>query len=191
MVELFGTQTEQNLLKAFAGESQARNRYTFFSGAARKEGFMQISAIFAETADQEKEHAERFFRFLPGGNVEITASFPAGVIGTTEQNLKAAAEGEYEEWNELYPSFAETAEKEGFAEIAEAFRRTSVAEKQHERRYRGLLANVENGTVFRRSENVQWRCRNCGYVLHGTEAPDECPACLHPRAYFEILAENW
>lgn len=191
MATLKGTQTEKNLVQAFAGESQARNRYTYFAGAARKEGFVQIADIFEETANQEKEHAKRFFKFLEGGNVEIVAAFPAGVIGTTAQNLAAAAAGELEEWSELYPMFAKTAEKEGFPEIAAAFDRISVAEKQHERRYRGLLANVEAGTVFVKDTKTFWRCRNCGYIHEGENAPETCPACLHPQAYFEVLAENW
>jgi len=191
MPELKGTETEKNLLKAFAGESQARNRYTFFASTARKEGFVQIADIFAETADQEKEHAERFFKFLEGGTVEITASFPAGVIGTTAENLKAAAAGEHEEWAELYPAFAETAQNEGFPAIAAVFNHICIAEKQHEKRYLDLLKNVEAGTVFKKTEKVVWRCRNCGYLHEGVEAVNLCPACAHPQAYFEILAENW
>ncbi|MDO4557361.1 MAG: rubrerythrin family protein [Planctomycetia bacterium] len=191
MAELKGTQTEKNLVQAFAGESQARNRYTYFAGVARKEGFVQIADIFEETANQEKEHAKRFFKFLEGGNVEIVAAFPAGVIGSTRQNLAAAAAGELEEWSDLYPAFADTAAKEGFPEIAAAFGKISVAEKQHERRYRALLANLENGTVFRKKDRTSWRCRNCGYIHEGDEAPEMCPACLHPQAHFEVLAENW
>ncbi|MGD9127131.1 MAG: rubrerythrin family protein [Planctomycetia bacterium] len=191
MPELKGTETEKNLLKAFAGESQARNRYTYFAGAARKEGYVQISDIFEETANQEKEHAKRFFKFLEGGCVEITADFPAGVIGTTAENLKAAAGGEHEEWADLYPAFAEKAREEGFEAIAAVFNSVSVAEKQHEKRYLDLLKNIENGTVFKKSEPIVWRCRNCGYLHEGTEAPQVCPACAHPQAHFEVLGENW
>ncbi len=186
-----GTQTEQNLLKAFAGESQARNRYTFFAGAARKEGLMQIADIFTETANQEKEHGERFFKFLEGGDVEITEVFPAGVIGTTLDNLKAAAAGENYEWSDLYPAFAETAKAEGFNQIAAAFTAISIAEKQHEKRYRDLAENLESGKVFKRNGKVVWRCRNCGYLHEAEIAPNVCPACLHPQAYFELLGENW
>ncbi len=185
-----GTQTEKNLLGAFAGESQARNRYTYFAGAAKKEGFVQISAIFEETANQEKEHAKRFFKCLEGGDVEIQAAFPAGVIGTTAENLKAAAGGEHEEWETLYPGFAETARQEGLPNVAALFEAVSVAEKHHERRYLGLLANVEAGTVFKKDKPVVWRCRNCGYLHEGTEALQVCPACAHPQAHFELLAEN-
>lgn len=188
---LKGTRTEKNLMAAFAGESQARNRYTYFASQALKDGFVQISSIFAETADQEKEHAKRFFEFLEGGDVEVQAAFPAGVIGTTAENLRAAAAGEHHEWTSLYPGFAEVAEKEGFPAVADAFRAVVVAEKQHEKRYLGLLANVEAGTVFRKDKPVVWRCRNCGYLHTGTEAPEACSACLHPRAHFELLAENW
>ena len=191
MPEIKGTETEKNLLKSFAGESQARNRYTYFASAAKKEGYVQISAAFAETADQEKEHAKRFFKFLEGGCVEITASFPAGAIGTTAENLKAAAGGEHEEWSELYPAFAATAREEGFPAIATVFDMISVAEKQHEDRYLGLLKNVEAGTVFKKGEVTTWRCRNCGFVHEGEEALNACPACAHPQAYFEVLAENW
>ncbi|OQX85445.1 MAG: rubrerythrin family protein [Candidatus Latescibacteria bacterium 4484_7] len=190
-MELKGSQTEQNLLKAFAGESQARNRYTYFASVARKEGYMQISAIFEETANQEKEHAKRLFKFLEGGEVEITASFPAGVIGTTAENLKAAAAGESYEWNEMYPGFAKVAREEGFEAIAMVFEAIAVAEKQHEKRYNELRANIENDRVFKRDEKVIWRCRNCGYLHIGTEAPEQCPACAHPQSYFEILGENW
>jgi len=186
-----GTQTEKNLLGAFAGESQARNRYTYFSSQARKEGFIQIADIFAETADQEKEHAKRFFSFLEGGDVEIQAAFPAGIIGTTAQNLKAAAGGEHHEWSSLYPGFAKVARQEGFEPIANLFEAVSVAEKQHEKRYLGLLANVEAGTVFKKANRVVWRCRNCGYLHEGPEAPALCPSCDHPQAHFELLAENW
>ena len=191
MAGLKGTQTEKNILTAFAGESQARNRYTYFAGAARKEGYDQISAVFMETADQEKEHAKRLFKLLEGGEVEIQAAYPAGVIGTTAANLEAAAGGEYYEWNEMYPSFAVTAREEGFGDIADIFEAIAVAEKQHEKRYRGLLANVEAGTVFKKDKPVKWRCLNCGYVHEGDEAPELCPACLHERAHFELLAENW
>ena len=191
MRNIRGTTTETNLLRAFAGESQARNRYTFFAAQAKKEQFMQIAAIFSETADQEKEHAERFFKFLEGGTAEIFAPFPAGVIGNTEANLAAAAAGELEEWNELYPSFAEAARDEGFSDVARCFDYVCVSERQHERRYRALLENVRSGTVFRREHEVVWRCRNCGYLHCGTEAPELCPACRHEKGYFEILAENW
>ncbi len=188
---LKGTQTEKNLLTAFAGESQARNRYTYFSAKARKEGFRQIAEIFEETANQEREHAKRLFKFLEGGEVEISAAFPAGVIGSTVENLKAAAGGENHEWTEMYPSFARVAREEGFEEIAKTFEAIAVAEKQHEKRYLALAGNVEDGKVFRKDEPVVWRCLNCGYVHEGTEAPDRCPACAHPQAHFELLAENW
>jgi rubrerythrin len=191
MGKLKGTQSEKNLLCAFAGESQARNRYTYAAGAAKKEGFIQIAKIFEETADQEKEHAKRFFKFLKGGEVEITAAFPAGVIGNTAENLKGAAAGENYEWTELYPGFAETARSEGFKEIAKTFEAIMVAERQHEKRYLGLLDNVEKKRVFKKDSKVVWRCQNCGYLHEGEEAPDVCPACAHPRAYFELLAENW
>jgi rubrerythrin len=186
-----GTRTERNLLAAFAGESQARNRYTFFAGAARKEGLMQIADIFEETAVQEKEHAQRFFNFLEGGDVEITAAFPAGVVGTTLENLKAAAAGEEHEWTSLYADFARVAREEGFKDVALAFERISIAEKQHEKRYRDLAKNIEEGRVFKRNGTVTWRCRNCGYLHEGPEAPKVCPACLHPQSYFELLGENW
>ena len=188
---LKGTKTERNLLTAFAGESQARNRYTYFASQARKEGYEQISAIFLETADNEKEHAKRLFKFLEGGEVEISAAFPAGVIGDTKENLKAAAAGENYEHTQMYPEFAKIAEEEGFEEIASVFRAIAVAEKQHEKRYLGLLKNMEEGKVFKKDKVVKWKCRNCGYIHEGTEAPEECPACAHPRAYFELLAENW
>jgi rubrerythrin len=191
MPSLKGTQTEKNLLTAFAGESQARNRYTYFAGAARKEGFVQISAVFEDTANQEREHAKRFFKFLEGGDVEIAAAFPAGVIGTTAENLAASAAGENHEHTEMYPGFAKVARDEGFPAIAAVFEAVSVAEKQHEARFRGLLANVEAGTVFKKAEKVRWRCRNCGYVHEGNGAPEVCPACAHPQAHFELLAENW
>jgi rubrerythrin len=188
---LKGTNTEKNLLGAFAGESQARNRYTFFASAARKEGFVQIADIFEETANQEKEHAKRFFKFLEGGVVEIQAAFPAGIVGTTAENLKGAAAGEHEEWETLYPQFAATARDEGFKQVAATFEAIAVAEKQHENRYLGLLANIEADTVFKKENKVVWRCRNCGYLHEGTEALGTCPACLHPQAHFELLAENW
>ncbi len=191
MKSIKGTQTEQNLLKSFAGESQARTRYTFFASVAKKEGFEQISAIFMETAEQEKEHAKKFFKYLEGGMVEITASFPAGVIGTTAENLRAAAEGENEEWVELYPHFADVAEQEGFPAIALTFRNVAKVEAEHEKRYRKLLENVENGTVFADSEEIEWQCRNCGYVHRGKTAPELCPACAHPRAFFERKKNNY
>jgi rubrerythrin len=191
MPSIKGTETEKNLLKAFAGESQARNRYTYFASVARKEGYVQISDIFEETANQEKEHAKRFFKFLEGGDVEITAAYPAGVIGTTAENLKAAAGGEHEEWASLYPAFAAKAREEGFEAAAVVFEMVCVAEKQHEKRYLGLLKNIEEGTVFKKKEKVVWRCRNCGYLHEGEEAPAACPACAHPQAHFEVLAENW
>jgi rubrerythrin len=188
---LKGSKTERNILTAFAGESQARNRYTYFAGQARKDEFVQIADIFAETADQEREHAKRLFKLLQGGEVEIQAAFPAGIIGTTAENLKGAAAGEHYEWEEMYPGFAKVAEQEGFAEIAAIFRSIAVAEKQHEKRYLGLLANVNAGTVFKKDKPVVWRCRNCGYLHEGAEAPQVCPACAHPQAHFELLAENW
>lgn len=191
MASLKGTETEKNLLKAFAGESQARNRYTFFASKAKKEGYVQISDIFTETANQEKEHAERFFSFLEGGVVEITAAFPAGTVGTTAENLKASAMGENEEWTELYPAFAATARKEGFEAVAKLFEAVCVAEKQHEKRYNELYANVTANSVFKKSKSVTWRCRNCGYLYEGVEAPQTCPACVHPQAHFELLGENW
>jgi len=191
MGKLKGTKTERNLLTAFAGESQARNRYTYFASKAKKEGLEQIAAIFGETANQEKEHAERLFKLLQGGEVEVQAAFPAGVIGTTAENLKAAAGGENYEWTDMYPSFAKVAREEGFEEIAEIFEAVAVAEKQHEKRYLGLLANVEADTVFKKEKPVVWRCLNCGYLHEGKEAPELCPACAHPRAYYELLCENW
>ena len=190
-MKIAGSQTEKNLLMAFAGESQARNRYSYFSGQARKDGFVQIAQVFEETANQEKEHAKRFFKFLEGGDVEIQCAFPAGVIGTTAENLAAAAAGENHEWTELYPGFAEVARQEGFPAVAAVLEMICVAEKQHERRYRGLLANIENERVFKRDAPVKWRCLNCGYVHEGPEAPATCPACAHPQAHFELLAENW
>lgn len=186
-----GSKTEQNLLKAFAGESQARNRYTFFASQAKKDGFEQIAAIFLETADNEKEHAEVFFGYLEGGPVEITATYPAGETRATADNLLAAAEGELEEWGTLYPDFAEVAEQEGFKDVAESFREIAEVEEQHELRYRKLLANVEGGRVFKRDTVVKWHCRNCGYIHEGAEAPDECPACKHAQAYYELWAETY
>lgn len=191
MGKLKGTQTEKNILTAFAGESQARNRYTYFAGQAKKEGYVQISAIFEETADQEKEHAKRLFKLLEGGEVEIAGTFPAGVIGRTLDNLKEAAGGEHYEHTQMYPGFAKTARDEGFDAIGQVFIAIAVAEKQHEKRYLDLAANIEKGLVFKRSETVTWRCRNCGYLHQGTEAPEKCPACAHPQAHFELLGENW
>ena len=191
-MNLSGTQTEKNLLKAFAGESQARNRYTYFAGAARKEGLQQISAIFEETANQEKEHAKRFFKFLQSGEpTEITATFPAGKIGTTLDNLKAAASGEHEEWTELYPHFAKIAREEGFENVALAFEQISIAEKHHEKRYLAMSEAIENGEVFKSKDTAIWRCRNCGFIHEGEEAPTACPACVHPQAYFERSHEPW
>jgi rubrerythrin len=191
MRSIRGTKTEQNLLKSFAGESQARNRYTYFAGVSRKEGYVQIADIFEETANHEREHAKRFFKFLEGGDLEITATYPGGKIGTTAENLLAAAKGEHEEHTELYPSFAATAKEEGFPAIAALWGSISVAEKQHEKRYRDLLSNLENGRVFKRDKDVIWRCRNCGYLHSGKEAPEMCVACAHPQAHFELLGENW
>jgi rubrerythrin len=186
-----GTRTEQNLLKAFAGESQARNRYEFFAKVAKDEGYEQISAIFQKTADQEKQHAKRFFKFLEGGDVEITAGYPAGKIGTTAENLKAAAAGENEEWTKLYPMFAEIAKEEGFNEVATAFKMISKVEAEHEARYLKLLKRVEEGTVFTRKEKIKWVCRNCGYVHEGEKPLENCPACQHPKAFFEEMEENY
>ena len=191
MKSLKGTKTEKNLLTAFAGESQARNRYNYFASQAKKEGYEQIAAIFAETADNEKEHAKRFFKFLEGGMVGISAEFPAGVIGNTVENLKEAAGGENYEWTTMYPGFAKLADEDGFAEIASVFRSVAVAEKQHEKRYLVLKENIEKKRVFKRDKVVKWRCRNCGYIHEGNEAPEKCPACVHPRAHFELLGENW
>ena len=188
---LKGSRTERNLLAAFAGESQARNRYTFFASVAKKEGYEQISAIFQETADNEKEHAELFFKLFKGGMVEITAAYPAGVIGSTKENLKEAAEGEKLEWGTLYPNFAEVAEKEGFKEVARTFRNVAMVENHHERRYRKLLANIEQGKVFKKDAPVKWKCRNCGYVFEGSEVPDKCPVCAHAKSYFEVWCENY
>lgn len=190
-MELKGTKTEKNLMAAFAGESQARNRYTYFAAKARKEGYRQIAEIFEETADQEKEHAKRFFKFLQGGDVEIVACFPAGIIGSTCENLKAAACGENEEWTELYPEFAKTAREEGFDKVADAFDAISIAEKQHEKRYRDLARNIEEGKVFQKDGIVTWRCLNCGYLHQGDAAPELCPACVHPQAHFELFGENY
>lgn len=191
MASLKGTKTEKNLLAAFAGESQARNRYTFFASKARKDGYRQIEAIFLETARNEKEHAERYFLFLEGGMVEIQAAYPAGVVGKTVDNLKAAAAGENEEWTKLYPGFADVADEEGFPKVAAAFRNISISEKQHEKRYNELLENIKKGRVFKRDKPVKWKCGNCGFIHEGKEPPDVCPACLHEKEYFEILAENW
>ena len=191
MAKLVGTQTEKNLLTAFAGESQARNRYTYFAKQARKDGYVQISDIFTETADHEKEHAKRLFKFLEGGEVGIAGAFPAGVIGSTLDNLKAAAAGENYEHTTMYPGFAKTAEEEGLSEIADVFMAVAVAEKQHEKRYNDLAANIMADRVFKREQPVVWRCRNCGYLHEGTDAPELCPACEHPQAHFELLGENW
>jgi rubrerythrin len=186
-----GTKTEQNLLKAFAGESQARNRYTFFASKAKKDGFEQIAAFFEETAAQEKEHAKLFFKLLEGGTVEITASFPAGAIGSTSENLLASANGEHEEWDLLYPEFAAIAEVEGFPKIAETFRLVATVEKRHEERYRKLLQNIQNNEVFSRSNKMEWVCRNCGYIHHGEKVIEDCRCCQHPQAYFELKADNY
>jgi rubrerythrin len=189
--ELKGSKTEKNLLGAFAGESQARNRYTYFASKAKKEGFEQIRQIFEETANQEKEHAKRFFQFLEGGEVQIQAAFPAGVIGTTAENLKAAAAGENMEWTKLYPGFAKVAREEGHDVAAAVWEAVCVAEKQHEKRYNDLAANLKAGKVFKKDKKVVWRCINCGYLYEGPEAPKACPACAHPQAYYELLGENW
>ena len=185
-----GTRTEHNLMAAFAGESQARNRYTYYAGVAKKEGFEQIAAIFIETADNEKEHAKRFFKFLAGTPVEITSMYPSS-FGDTAHNLAAAASGENEEWSELYPKFADIAKEEGFADVANAFRKIAEVEKQHEARYLKLLSNVELGKVFLKSEKIEWKCRNCGYIYTGESSPQACPACIHPQSYFESLCENY
>ncbi|SFV77442.1 Rubrerythrin [hydrothermal vent metagenome] len=190
-VKFKGSQTEKNLLIAFAGESQARNRYTYFASQAKKEGLIQISDIFIETANQEKEHAERFFKYLEGGELEITSSFPAGVIGNTFDNLMAAAEGEEYEWSVMYPEFAKIAKEEGFDKISHTFESIIIAEKQHDRRYKALAKNIKEGRVFKRNGVVTWRCRNCGYLHEAKEAPELCPACNHPQSYFELLGENW
>ena len=191
LVKLKGTQTEKNLLKAFAGESQARNRYTYFASTAKKEGYEQIAGIFIETAENEREHAKVFFKYLEGGDAEITASYPAGRIGNTAENLLAAAEGEKMEWGTLYPGFEKVAREEGFLDVAESFKEIAEVEEQHEKRYRKLLDNVEKGVVFKRTGEVSWKCRNCGYVHHGSEAPMICPACKHPQSYYELLSENY
>lgn len=191
MGSLKGTKTEKNILTAFAGESQARNRYSFFAKQAKKEGYEQISAIFEETADQERAHAKRLFKFLEGGEVEITASFPAGKIGSTVENLKEAAAGENHEYTTMYPDFASIAKEEGFDEIAAAMEAIAVAEKMHEERYLALVANIESGQVFKKNAATTWKCRKCGYVHKGNEAPDKCPACAHPQAYYEVKSENW
>jgi rubrerythrin len=191
MKSLKGSQTEKNLLTAFAGESQARNRYTYFASVAKNAGYEQISAIFLETAENEKEHAKIFFKFLGGGDVEITATYPAGVIGDTAANLKAAADGEHLEWGKIYKEMEETARKEGYDEVAAKYKQIAEVEEQHERRYRKLLENVKTGKVFKKDTVVKWKCRNCGYVHEGKEAPTKCPACDHPQAYYEVLAENY
>jgi rubrerythrin len=191
VVELKGSRTEKNLLAAFAGESQARNRYTFFASVARKEGYEQISSIFRETADNEKEHAELFFKHLKGGMAEITAAYPAGTIEKTSENLKEAAKGEKLEWGTLYPDFAKVAEEEGFEDVARTFRMVAEVEKYHERRYLKLLANVEQGKVFKKDVSIKWKCRNCGHVYEGSEAPEKCPVCEHARSYFEVWCENY
>jgi rubrerythrin len=190
-MSLKGTQTEKNLMAAFAGESQARNRYSYFASKARKDGLVQIADIFEETANQEKEHAKRLFKFMTGGEAEITGAFPFGVVGDTVDNLKAAAAGENHEHTTMYPGFAKVARGEGFGEIADTMEAIAVAEKQHEKRYLALAANIEAATVFKKASPVVWRCRNCGYLHEGSEAPDTCPACAHPQAHFELLAENW
>lgn len=190
MKSVKGTRTEKNLLTSFAGESQARMRYNYFASAAKKEGYEQIAAIFEETANQEKEHAKRMFKYLEGGMVEITACYPAGVIGSTADNLRAAAAGENEEWTADYPRFAEIAEEEGFTEIAAMYRNIAIAERGHEERYLAFLANIENNTVFAKAESVVWQCRNCGFIIEGTNAPEVCPACLHPQAHFEVKKTN-
>ena len=190
-MELKGSKTEKSLLKAFAGESQARNRYTFFASVAKKAGYEQISAIFTETAGNEKEHAELFFKLLKGGMAEITASYPAGVISNTAENLKESANGEKLEWGTLYPNFADAAEEEGFTDVANTFRMVAKVEKEHESRYRKLLVNVEQGKVFKKDKTIKWKCRNCGYVHEGSEAPKKCPVCDHSQSYFEVLCENY
>ena len=186
-----GSITEKNLLAAFAGESQARTRYTFFASAAKKEGYEQIAAIFQETADNEKEHAELFFKHLKGGMVELNAAYPAGVIASTAENLKAAAEGEKMEWGTIYPNFADVAEQEGFKDAAKTFRMVAKVEAYHERRYLKLLENVKQGTVFKKDNPIKWKCRNCGFVFEGSEVPNKCPVCSHPRSYFEVWCENY
>jgi rubrerythrin len=190
-MKLKGSETEKNLLKAFAGESQARNRYTFFASVAKKTGFEQIAAIFLETAENEREHAKVFFKYLEGGMTEITASYPAGKIGATAENLLAAAEGEKLEWGKIYPEFEKIARKEGFKDVADSFKQIAEVEEQHEKRYRKLLENVKKGRVFKKDKVVKWHCRNCGYVHEGKDAPKICPACKHPQAYYELLCENY
>jgi rubrerythrin len=190
-LKLKGSKTEENLLKSFAGESQARNRYTFFASVAKKEGYEQISEIFTETAGNEKEHAELFFKYLEGGMAEITASYPAGIISNTAENLKEAADGEKLEWGTLYPTFADVAEKEGFAAIANTFRMVAKVEKEHEKRYLKFLANVNQGKVFKKDTSIKWKCRNCGHVYEGSEAPEKCPVCDHAQSYFEVWCENY
>ena len=190
-MELKGSKTEKNLLTAFAGESQARNRYTYAAGVARKEGYEQIAAIFEETAWNERAHAKREFEFLQGGGVEIQAAYPAGVIGDTEANLKAAAGGEHHEWTEMYPAFEQVAREEGFPQIATVFKEIGEVEEEHEKRYLALLKNVQDGSVFKKDEVVRWKCRNCGYVHEGTEAPKTCPACAHPQSHYELVCENY
>jgi rubrerythrin len=191
MKKIKGTQTEKNLLKTFAGESQARMRYTYYASVAKKEGYEQIAAIFLETAEQEKEHAKRMFKYLEGGMLEITATYPAGIIGDTAHNLKEAADGEAEEWTDLYPTFAIVAEEEGFKEIAVMYRMIAAAESIHEERYRKLLKHLEDDTLFSREKEVEWQCRNCGFVHIGKKAPQKCPACVHPQAYFEVKNQGW
>jgi len=191
MGSIKGTQTEKNILTAFAGESQARNRYSYFASKAKKEGYVQIANVFLETAENEKEHAKRLFKFLEGGEAAVSASFPSGVIGSTVENLKASAAGENHEYTTMYPEFARIADDEGFPEVADAMRAIAVAEKQHEKRYLGLLNNIEEGKVFKKESQVKWKCSNCGYIHEGEEAPEECPACAHPQAHFELLGENW
>ncbi|MCK5599857.1 rubrerythrin family protein [bacterium] len=191
MKSIKGTETEKNLLKSFAGESQARNRYTFFASAAKKEGYVQIQKVFLETAENEKEHAKVFFKFLEGGDLEIQATYPAGRIGTTEENLEGAANGEHEEWEIIYKEFEDTARREGFPEIAFKFKEIAEVEEEHEKRYRSLVKNIREGTVFRKKDKVKWHCLNCGYVHFGNEAPEMCPACDHPQAHYEVLPENY
>jgi len=190
-MNLRGSRTERNILTAFAGESQARNRYTYFAAAAKKEGFVQVSAVFEETASQEKEHAKRLFKLLEGGEVEITAAFPAGTIGSTLENLKASAGGENHEQTSMYPGFAAIAREEGFTAIASIFDAIAVAERFHEKRFNALAKNIETGTVFKKDKSATWRCRNCGYIYEGAGAPNKCPACDHPQAHFELAEENW
>lgn len=190
-MDLTGSETAKNLMKAFAGESQARNRYTYFSKVARKEGFVQIADIFIETADQESQHAKRLFKFMKGGEIEVTAGFPFGTIGSTVENLEGSAAGENYEWQEMYPSFAQKATEEGFEEVAKTFDAIAIAEKQHEKRYLALMNNIKEGKVFKKEQPVVWRCRNCGYIHEGVEAIELCPACAHPQAHFELLGENW